>query len=99
MRGFPEEKGTESKAPVDEKGDAEGGREPGSPAVAMAGGEGSEAEGDGEEGVIRKRFLAQSLFSLLDTRWGQPFSETSPWRMITRETVFPHEKCAVASSK
>jgi hypothetical protein len=59
MRGFPEEKGTDSRAPVDEKGEAEGGRAAGSPAVAMAGDgeDGSEATGDGEEGVIRKRFL------------------------------------------
>lgn len=37
MRGFPEEKGTDSNARADEEREAEGGREGGSPAVAMAG--------------------------------------------------------------
>lgn len=37
MRGFPEEKGTDSSGQMDEEGEAEGGREAGSPAFAMAG--------------------------------------------------------------
>lgn len=52
MRGFPEEKWTESSACAEVEGAAAGGREAaGLPAVAMAGGERRRATGDGEDEI------------------------------------------------